>query len=431
MTTVLDSGPAIPDEIAQGVMLAESHTDEKVFYSAYKWLRQNKPVGLANLDGYDPIWLITKHADIMEVEKQPDLFTSGVENPILNDQASDAFIRSINNGTIRAIDMVVYMDPPEHTKMRNVTAQWFMPRNLRKFEDRIRELAREAVDKLMDSDGQVDIVTDFALRFPLHVIMTLLGVPEEDEPRMLKLTQELFGGNDPEQQREEVKLEPDVAARMWMGAVQDFYAYFSDLSEHRRSHPKDDLLSLIANAKVDGEYLSEVLCNGYYLAIATAGHDTTSSTISGALRAFAEFPDQLDKVHADPSLIPSLVDECIRWVAPVKHFMRAASRDTELRGQEIKSGDRLMLCYPSGNRDEDVFENPDVFDLTRRPNKHISFGYGPHMCLGQHVTKIEMRILFEELLPRLKSIQLAGDPKLSQANFVGGLTKLPVRFTKA
>jgi cytochrome P450 len=366
----------------------------------------------------------------MEVEKQPDLFTSGVENPILNDQASDAFIRSINNGSLRAIDMVTYMDPPEHTKMRNVTAQWFMPRNIKGFEDRIRVLAREAVDKLMQSDGQVDIVQDFSLHYPLHVIMTLLGVPEDDEPRMLKLTQELFGGNDPDQVREEVALEPDAAARQWMAAVGDFYAYFSGLSEERRKNPTDDLLSLIANAKVDGEYLSEELCNGYYLAIATAGHDTTSSTVSGAMRAFAEFPDQLDKVRADPSLINGLIDECIRWVAPVKHFMRAASQDTVLRGQEIKAGDRLMLCYPSGNRDTDAFENPDAFDITRRPNKHISFGYGPHMCLGQHVAKIEMRILFEELLPRLKSVELAGDPKLSQANFVGGLTQLPIRFTK-
>jgi cytochrome P450 len=428
---VLDSSSTVPDDIARGVMHAASHTDEKVFYAAYKWLRQNRPVGLAKLDGFDPIWLITKHADIMAVEKQPDLFTSSVENPILTEQAGDAFIRSINNGSLRAIDMVTYMDPPEHTKMRKVTAEWFMPRNLRTFEDRIRGLAREAVNKLMDSDGSLDIVTDFALRFPLHVIMTLLGVPEQDEPRMLKLTQELFGVNDPELQRDDVKMEPDVAARMWMAAIADFYGYFSGLSEHRRQNPADDLLSVIANAKVDGEYLSEALCNGYYLAIATAGHDTTSSTISGAMRAFAEFPDQLDKVRADLSLIPGLVEECVRWVAPVKHFMRAASRDTELRGVQISAGDRLMLCYPSGNRDEDIFDNPDTFDITRKPNRHISFGYGPHMCLGQHVAKIEMRILFEELLPRLKSVELAGDPKLSRANFVGGLTSLPVTFTKA
>lgn len=431
MTTELDTRPAIPDEIARAVMLAESHTDEQVFYSAYKWLRDNNPVGLAKLEGFDPIWLVTKHADIMEVEKQPDLYTSGVENPILNDQASDDFFRSMNNGSLRVMDMVVYHDPPEHTKLRKVTAQWFMPRNLRTFEDRIRGLAQEAVDKLMKSDEEVDIVQDFALHFPLHVIMTLLGVPEEDEPRMLTLTQELFGGNDPERQREEHKLEPDAAARMWMAAIQDFYAYFSELSEHRRKDPRDDLLSLIANAEVDGQPLPESQCNGYYLAIATAGHDTTSSTISGAMRAFAENPDQLALVKSDHSLIPGLVDECIRWVTPVKHFMRAASRDTVLRGQEIKSGDRLMLCYPSANRDEDVFDNPNTFDITRKPNKHIGFGYGPHMCLGQHVSKLELRILFEELLPKIESVQLVGEPKLAQANFVGGLTSLPVRITKA
>jgi cytochrome P450 len=262
------------------------------------------------------------------------------------------------------------------------------------------------------------------------VILTLFGLGSEHEPRMLKLTQEFFGTQDPEEQRDEVALEPDAAARQWAATIQDFYDYFEDLAADRREHPRDDLLSLIAKSKIDGKYLPYSFQNGYYVAIATAGHDTTSSTIAGAAQAFTQFPEQLEKVRNDLSLVGGLVDESLRWTSPVKHFMRNATADTVLRGQEIKKLDRLMLMFPSANRDEDVFTNPDEFDVTRRPNKHVAFGYGPHMCLGMHIAKLEMRLLWTELLPHLKSIELAGEPKLMQTNFVGGLKSLPVRFTK-
>jgi cytochrome P450 len=312
-----------------------------------------------------------------------------------------------------------------------LTSNWFLPGKISKLEEQIRVLARQSVDNLLSFDGECDFVRDFALHYPLRVIMTLFGVPPEDEPKMLKLTQEFFGVHDPEEQRPEMAADPVVAARQWAASIEDFYTYFDRLSAERRERPTDDLLSLIANSRINGAPIPRNEANGYYVAIATAGHDTTSSSTAGGLHGMMVYPENWAKVKADPSLIPGLVDEAIRWTSPVKHFMRNATADTQVRGVDIRAMERLMICYPSGNRDEEVFADADVFDIGRSPNPHIAFGFGPHMCLGQHLAKLEMRILFEELLPHLKSVELAGDPRLVETNFVGGYKALPIRFTKA
>ncbi len=428
---MLDTDARIPDDIAAAAVLPMSYRDEEnVTYPAFRWLRQNNPFGQAHVEGFDPIWLATAQADILAIERSPGIFTSGRDEPMINDRASNAFLQ-LMRGDARTLDTLAYMDAPEHTQIKNVTSNWFLPASIRKREDDIRVLAREAVDQLMSFDGHCDIVKDFALPYPLRVIMSLFGVPRQDEGLMLKLTQEFFGTTDPDEQRSDVAPEPDVAARMWRAAIADFYDYFNELAAARRREPTDDLASLIANAQVDGKYLAESFVNGYYIAIATAGHDTTSSTVSGAIQAFARFPDQLQVVRNDMSLVPSLVDEAVRWVSPVKHFHRVVGRDTEFAGRSLSEGDSVMLLYPSANRDEAVFENPDVFDVSRRPNKHLAFGYGPHMCIGQHVAKLEMRVLFEELLPRVSSFELAGDAKYVAANFLSGLKTQPILFTKA
>jgi cytochrome P450 len=211
----------------------------------------------------------------------------------------------------------------------------------------------------------------------------------------------------------------------------DFFTYFRAVSEDRRARPREDLASAIATGEVDGRPISDFDAMSYYFLVATAGHDTTSSSTAGAIWALAENPEQFDRVRRDPSLIPGLVDEAIRWTTPVKHFMRSATRDYELRGQIIKEGDWLMLCYLSGNRDEEVFEDPFSFRVDRSPNRHLAFGYGAHLCLGQHLAKMEMRILFEELLPRLQRLELDGEARLSAANFVSGPKRLPIRFKAA
>ena len=432
MATSLDADvrPIIPDDIARIVIAPKSYTDDATIYGAFRWLREHMPLGIAQVPGYDPVWVVTKHADIKEVERNGKLFHNADHNPILVDQASDAFTRDINGGSIRILSSLTYMDPPEHASYRTLTSNWFLPGKISKLEDQIRVLARQSVHNLLSFDGECDFVRDFALHYPLRVIMTLFGVPPEDEPRMLKLTQEFFGVHDPEEQRPEMAADPVVAAKQWAASIEDFYTYFDKLSTDRRERPTDDLLSLIANSRINGAPIPRDEANGYYVAIATAGHDTTSSSTAGGLHGMMVYPENWAKVKADPSLIPGLVDEAIRWTSPVKHFMRNATADTQVRGMDIRAMERLMICYPSGNRDEAVFDDADRFDITRSPNPHIAFGFGPHMCLGQHLAKLEMRILFEELLPHLSSVEMAGDPRMVETNFVGGYKALPIRFTK-
>ncbi|WP_127129077.1 cytochrome P450 [Georgenia sp. SYP-B2076] len=430
MTDLLSS-TRVPDDLAQAVMLPGPYADEEhITYPALAWLRKNQPFGLTHIEGYDRTWLATKHADIMEIEKTPQIFSSAMADPFLLDKAGREYMRA-TNGDKRTQDTLAYMDAPEHTKIKNVTTAWFMPANVRKREEDIRTLAKSAVDRLITGERTVDIVKDFALYYPLRVIMSLFGVPPEDEPRMLHLTQSLFGTTDEDTKRDDVDDSDGASARAWKATLQEFFDYFNVLSADRRRNPTDDLASIIANAKVDGEYLPESFVNGYYVAIATAGHDTTSSTISGAIEQFCRHPEQLEAVRADPSLVPGVVEEALRWVSPVKHFFRVVKEDTEFRGQTLLQGDGVMLLYPSANRDEEVFENPDTFDITRKPNKHIAFGYGPHQCIGQHVARLEMRILLEELIPRLAKVELAGEPQYVAANFLSGPKTLPVRITPA
>ena len=239
------------------------------------------------------------------------------------------------------------------------------------------------------------------------------------------LTQELFGAADPELARKE---EPDPAGKLTPGVITDFFEYFRKLSADRRANPGDDLASVIANSQIDGQPISEFEAMSYYIIVATAGHDTTSSSTGGAIWGLAENPAELAKLKADPSLIPGLVDESIRWTMPVKTFMRTAADAAEVGGRKLDKGDWLMLCYASGNRDEAVFEDPQAFRVDRKPNKHLAFGYGAHLCLGQHLAKMEMRILWEEMIPRLESLELAGEPSMSQAVFVNGPKTLPIRF---
>jgi cytochrome P450 len=431
MTVTTNADAIIPTEIANAAVLPESYKDEKnITYPAFTWLRKNNPLGIAEIAGFDPIYLVTKLDDLLTIERQPEIFANGIKNPILNSQADDTFIRSLTGGSIRSIDVTPFMDPPEHTTIRRLINPWFRPGNVKRFEDQVRALAKREVDRLFDLGPECDFAKDFGLLYPLRVIMTLFGLPAEDEPKVMKLTQEFFGTNDPEEQREEVQLTPDAAARTWTAAIADFNNYFHQHTVDRRANPTEDLLSIVANSRIDGELIDERYANGQYIAIATAGHDTTSATLVGTALALIENPAQLQLVQNDMSLVPRLVEEAIRYVSPVKHFMRSATRDTEVRGRKIRAGDRFMLCFPSANRDEEKFgPNSHDFDVTVERGKHAGFGFGPHQCQGMMIARLEMKILFEELLPRLKTIELAGTPKYTQTNFVGGLKSLPVKLT--
>jgi len=425
---VTSSELVMPKNIAETLVDPRCYADRRI-HDAYTWLRNNNPLGIAEPEGYDPFWTVTKHADILEVSKQNDLFHNGDRQATLTNQESDRRVREMTGGSPHLIKSLVQMDAPEHPKYRMLAQPWFLQGNLKKLEDRIRTIARGAVDKMAAKGGRCDFVKDVALLYPLHVIMEILGVPEEDEPRMLRLTQELFAPQDPDTARAQpADLDPAEYAKALTAVVDDFEAYFTRISEDRRANPRDDFATVIATAKINGEPLPRLEQMGYYMIIATAGHDTTSSSTAGAIWELCDHPDQFAKLKADPSLISSMVEESIRWMTPVKHFMRSATRDTELRGRRIAKGDWLMLCYASGNRDEEVFDDPFSFQVDRKPNKQVAFGYGGHVCLGQHLARMEMRILFEELLPRLKSISRDGEATMTQAFFVNGPKKLPVRY---
>jgi cytochrome P450 len=418
--------PAAPQDILATIVDPKAHAEPSRLHAAYAWLRQNDPAALAELPGFDPFRIVTKHADILEVSRDNRLFPYGNFPSTLAPQDAVARGRAARAAGRPLLYTLVQMDEPDHMKYRALTQAWFMPQNIRRLEGRIRELARDAVARMEARGGECDFVDEVALHFPLRVIMEILGVPREDEPRMLKLTQELFGATDPDLRRQQGGQAPDIQATMM-----DFFNYFNALTEDRRARPRDDVASAIANASIDGQQISAFDAVSYYLIIATAGHDTTSSSTAGAMWALAERPAELAKVRANPGLIPGLVDESIRWTTPVRHFMRSAAADTTLRGQAIAKGDWLMLCYPSGNRDEEVFEDPNEFRVDRNPNRHLAFGYGAHLCLGQHLAKMEMRVLWEELLPRLTSVGLAGDAKLSEASFVNGPKALPIQYALA
>ncbi|MDQ0464898.1 cytochrome P450 [Caulobacter ginsengisoli] len=428
MTTATLAPERIPDEIAIKAVDPKAYADNSV-YDAFKWLRANNPLGRAELEGVKPFWIVTRHADILEISRQNDLFHSGDQATTFTTLEGDRLVRQMTGGSPHLVRTLVQMDAPDHPKYRVMTQAWFLPQNIRKLEDRIREIARQHVDRMAELGGQCDFVNEIALYYPLRVIMEILGVPPEDEPRMLRLTQELFGAQDPElnRGRQEMMDNKDAMAQM-QGVIADFFMYFKGITDARKAEPQGDLASVIANGKLDGEPINDFEAMSYYVIVATAGHDTTSSSTAGAIWGLAQNPDQFAKVKADPSLIPGLVDEAIRWTTPVKHFMRSATEDTEIGGRKIAKGDWLWLAYPSGNRDEEVFEDPDAFRADRTSGKHLAFGYGAHVCLGQHLAKMEMRILFEELLPRLKSLELAGEPRMSQANFVSGPKTLPIKY---
>lgn len=408
-------------EIDQAIVDPVNWADEQGIHTQLTWLRQNEPLRLLEPEGFDPFWNVTRYADIREIEGNKQVFIND-PRPTLGPKGMQDVIEQLT-GRKHLVRSLVQMDDPDHTKYRMLTQAWFMGPNLRKLQGEVDRLARLYVDRLADMGGECDFVKDVAIWYPLRVIMSILGVPEEDEALMLKLTQELFGSQDPDNQR---SFEPED----FFAVVADFEAYFAELTRSRRANPTDDVASVIANARFDGEPMPEHDANGYYMIVATAGHDTTSATSAGGLLALMENPQQMALLRQDPDgLMATAIDEMIRWVSPVRHFMRTATEDYEIRGKTIRAGESAILWYPSANRDEDVFQAPFEFRVKRKDARHLAFGYGAHVCLGQHLAKMELSALFKELLRRVKSFELAGEPSYSQATFVGGLKSLPIRFT--
>ncbi len=412
--------PSKHAKLSEDLVRPETMADDDRIHATFATLRSESPVHWTDVEGWRPFWSVTKHADIIEIERQNDRFLNDPRLTIQSIETEKSIERF--TGGKRLLRSLVDMDNPDHRKFRAMTQAYFMGPNIRKLEDRFAKLAKTTIDKLTQNglEGEIDFVNDIAVWYPLRGIMQILGVPEEDEKLMLTLTQELFGATDPDMARENSSNN--------MNAITDFYNYFNAVTADRRANPTDDVATVIANAELDGEPIGELEAVSYYVIVATAGHDTTSSSTAGGLLALIENPDQLRKLQSDLSLLPAAIDEMIRWVTPVKHFFRTATDDYELRGQKIKAGDNLCMWYPSGNRDEEVFDDPFTFNIERTPNPHLAFGYGAHHCLGHLFAKMEMRALFTELLSRLEEIEVTGPTDRVKANFVSGLKTLPIRY---
>jgi cytochrome P450 len=393
-----------------------AYADEAYFHRACALLRREAPISLVEADGYPPFYALTRYADVMEAERNPEVFRN-LPQPVLMESEREKVVRQAGD-----LATLIHMDDPDHKKYRGLTADWFQPSSLARLEGRIAELARSAVDRMGARGGECDFAVDIATPMPLEVILSILGLPEADYPKMLQLTRELFQGEDPEFARGSGSFEE------FMTVMYDFFKYFGALVDERRARPTEDLASVIANAIVDDEPILPFQQISYFVIIATAGHDTTSFTMSGGLQALLDNPDQLDRLRKDPSLIPTAADEMVRWVSPVRHFMRNVVEPAEIAAQRFEVGDRLLLSYWSANRDEAVFDDPFRFDVARKPNRHLAFGFGAHYCLGALLAKMEIRALFAELIPRLRSIEPAGPAELSRAIFVGGHKHLPIRY---
>ena len=392
---------------------------ETTMHGLFDHLREHDPVSYCDHPDFDPFWVLTRHEDIKHVSQNNDKFINNPRTVIVQREFEQMLLAEF--GTRNGLETLIHMDNPKHRKLRNVTREWFKPGPVSKLTPMVEQIARQHVDKMEALGGECDFVKDIAMLYPLRVIMSIIGVVPEEEDMMLKLTQELFGGQDPQQSRGD-----EVGDGL--AVLLDFFTYFKGVVEDRKRHPTDDLASVLANALVDGEPMAELDQISYFIITATAGHDTTAATVGGGLKALIDFPEQLTKLQDNPALCKSAAREMIRWVSPVRHMLRTATEDARFQGQTIRAGENLSLWYPSANRDAQAIDRPYDFDVERDNRNQLAFGYGGHMCLGQHLAILEVECFFRELVSRLDWIECVGEPDWVQAIFVGGLKSMPVRY---
>lgn len=374
------------------------------------------PIHRVERPGYDPFWAVVDHAAIQTIARQPKLFTNQPEVVLASQQVIAKRPFDVNS--------LVHMDAPEHAKYRKLVSDWFKPGSLTRLAGRIDTLGQQALARMEAAGGECDFAVDVALPYPLQVILEILGLPEADYPLMSRLTQEFFGQEDPDLRR------GAISTNVVKATMQEMLAYFGRLTAERQARPTEDLATLIANGKIDGDPMPDAQRLSFYMIIATAGHDTTAYAISGGMLSLLEHPDQLALLQQRPDLLENGIEEMLRFSAPARHFMRTASEDTEVAGQEIRKGDWLYLSYPAANLDPSVFEDPLRFDVERvNANRQLSFGYGVHFCLGAPLARMELRSLFGKLLSRIESIELAGEAAHTSTTVVGGVKRLPVRFS--
>ncbi|MEY4160281.1 MAG: hypothetical protein RLZZ136_902 [Pseudomonadota bacterium] len=404
---------------AEAIVNPKLFADFKQLNLLLRDLRQEDRLHWVEPEGFEPFWLAVHHQDIVAIEKASTRFLSAPRQPLFS-LAHQARSRKDGGGSDAShfIRNVTAMDGEEHRAYREISQAYFTPKGMEAVAGSIEDLAKEFIDKMADAGGECDFAR-IAMNYPLRVIMSLLGIPQTDEPMMLAMTQQTLSGDDPDFNKK---------GQSGLAAVLNVRDYFMHYIEQLRSHPQNNLASVIANARINGELLPERDVFGYFFITATAGHDTTSYALSGGLLALLENPAEMAKLRANPALIHTAVEEILRWTTPVKHFCRTASEDCEVAGKLIKKDDIILLCYPSANRDEDSFDAPFEFRVDRRPNRQLAFGTGPHVCLGQYLARLELTCFFNELIKRVDDIEMTSAARFVEGHFVGGVKELAIRY---
>ncbi|MBT5849255.1 MAG: cytochrome P450 [Acidimicrobiaceae bacterium] len=410
-------------DLDTAIITSEAYGEQSFPFEEWRWLRANDPIHWTDVDKLENFWAITRHRHITEISSQPEVFSNEAGNIVIfREEQAATFDREDN--PFNSMRVIIQMDPPDHREFRNVASGFFTPRGITRLDEIVTNTARMVIDRLSEHGSEpVDFVAEVAQRHPLRVLCTILGVPPEDEDRLLELTSQLFAFDDPD-------LGPpgeDRQAAADLLGLQ-FYDLFNVIIEERRENPRDDLASLLANAQLkNGEPMGLIETLGYYLIVFNAGHDTTRHSLSGAIGAFLEHPEEFARLKKDPSLLKTAVDEIVRYTAPVNYMKRTAMQDYQLDDTLIKKGDRLCMFYGAANRDEEIFDDPDRFDVGREHNRHLGFGWAEHYCLGAHLAKASISALLEQMIERIESMEPAAEPTYTASSFVHGYKTLPVK----
>ena len=410
----MSTAAALPDETDPAtldVISPEKYEREGYPHAEWTWLRRNDPVRRFEGEDYDAFWAVTKHADIVAIGKNP-------KDWIIEPRIA-VFPREVpEEPTSRQL---LTMDPPDHGRYRNLTAKWFTPRTVRVWEPKVQRITCETLDAAA-AKGEIDFVADVSAPITIAVIALMLGVPEEDWHLLFRWTNETIAPEDPEFQRGRTAEETSETARA------ELFAYFKELAETRRADPRDDILSVVVQGKIDGLPLNDFELLSYYFLLVVAGNETTRNAMTGGIQAFIDHPGEWKRLAENPDLLESAIEETVRWTTPVIQFARTATRDLELRGKTVRKGEAVCLFYASGNRDEEIFDDPFAFRIDRKPNDHIAFGRGEHVCLGAHLARLEIRAMYQQLRERLVSMQRTGAAERVRSSFVGGIKRAPMRW---
>jgi cholest-4-en-3-one 26-monooxygenase len=381
-------------------------------YELFKHLRTESPVHWNDMPGDVGVWAITRYKDVFDVSLDQKTFSSQRSGAILRTMEPDEY--EVQKG------LLINMDPPFHTKHRRLVSAGFAGKVIRNLEQNVRDVTTAILDEVTPL-GACDFVDRVSAELPLQVIVEMVGVPKADRRKILDWTNTMIAFDDPEY--------GGASALAGQMAAAELFMYANELAEDREKNPRGDVVSLLMQAEVDGERLSRADFSAFFMLLLVAGNETTRNLISGGLLALIEHPEQRARLMADRSLLPSAIEEMLRWVSPVNVFRRTATRDVEVGGQQLREGDKVALFYASANRDDSVFDEPDRLDITRTPNDHLAFGIGPHFCLGANLARLEIRVMFEEILRRMPDVELDGKPERLRSYFINGIKRMPVRFT--